>query len=142
MGARGQTGAQGQSGAQGQTGAQGPKGDTGQTGSQGLQGDQGVAGTARAYGSVPVSCAVGTTCTLSAASNATVTHPFTGIYCIAVPGLTPDVTGVIATPEDNSLLARIAYLGAGASCSPLFEIQIVNNTDSSNLDAPFFFAIP
>jgi hypothetical protein len=89
-----------------------------------------------------VSCAAGTTCTLSAAFNATVTHPFTGIYCIAVPGLTPSVTGVIATLEDNTGLARIAYLGTGASCSSLFEIQIVNNTASSNLDAPFFFAIP
>jgi hypothetical protein len=68
---------QGLQGAQGPHGIQGARGLQGQAGILGAKGDP---GTARGYGSVPSSCAPNdsppTSCTLSASSNATVTHPF------------------------------------------------------------------
>jgi hypothetical protein len=140
---------QGRQGIPGVRGAQGPHGDQGVQGAQGVQGpkgDQGPSGTARGYGSVPSSCVANdsppTPCALSASSNATVTHPFTGIYCIAVPNVTPAVDGVIATLENNTAGDRIAYITSGSCLQSTFEIQILNSTGTANADNGFFFAVP
>jgi len=109
-----------------------------------IQGPKGDPGTARGYGSVPSSCTPNdsppTTCTLSASSNATVTHPFTGIYCISVPNVTPVNSGAIATLEDNVAADRIAYVSSVSCPQTTFEIQVVNSV--GNVDQAFFFAVP
>src|SRR4051812_41146463 len=123
---------------QGAQGPQGPKGDPGQ------QGVQGIAGTARGYGSVAFGCAAPSTCTVTAAKNATVYHPLTGIYCIAVPGADPTNTGVVATLEDDLAGDRIAYLGSSSSCpsASAFEVHILNSAGTANDDNAFFFVVP
>ena len=122
-------------------GIQGARGLQGQAGILGTTGDP---GTAREYGSVPSSCAPNdsppTSCTLSASSNATVTHPFTGIYCISVPNVTPVNSGAIATLEDNVAADRIAYVSSVSCPQTTFEIQVVNSV--GNVDQAFFFAVP
>lgn len=130
-----------QKGTPGVAGVPGAAGHAGATGATGPSGNQGPAGTARAYGSVPASCAALTTCTLTAAQNASVAHPFTGIYCITVSGASPANTGAIATLENNDG-NRIAYLSGGSCPSSTFEIQILNSGGSLNVDDAFFFAIP
>jgi hypothetical protein len=81
-GEKGDTGAQGQQGIQGIQGIQGPKGDTGpqgetgpkgETGAQGPTGQTGATGPAGADGVTP-NVQVGTTTTLPAGSNATVSR--------------------------------------------------------------------
>ena len=133
---------QGPEGIQGSQGIQGARGSQGQ---QGIQGPKGDPGTARGYGSVPSSCTPNdsppTTCTLSASSNATVTHPFLGIYCISVPNATPVNSGAIATLEDNGG-DRIAYVSSVSCPQATFEIQIVNSSGTMNADQAFFFAVP
>jgi hypothetical protein len=134
-------------GPQGIQGRPGQPGIQGSQGIQGLKGDQGPAGSARGYGSVPSSCAPNpsppTTCTLSASSNASVTHPYTGIYCISVPNVTPADTGAIATLENNSgdLIAYINSLSRSCPQSS-FEIQILGPGPGGNADSAFFFAVP
>ena len=141
---------QGPQGIQGPRGVQGAEGAQGVQGAQGIQGtkgNQGSPGTARGYGSVPASCTASdsppTICTLSASSNAKVTHPFTGIYCISVPSVTPVDDGAIATLENTTAGDRIGYIPSGGSCpQSTFEIQILNSTGSTNADSAFFFAVP
>lgn len=108
-------------------------------GNQGNPGNPGPVGTARAYGSVG-SCTVGTTCTVSNGANATVTHPFTGIFCIAVPGVSPSSTGVIATTETNLGAQAINHVPSGSCTGARFGVQTLSG--GGKTDEPFFFAIP
>jgi hypothetical protein len=76
----------------GRKGARGPRGVQGPKGNRGTKGDKGQPGTARAYGLVSPTGA------LTKAKNATVTHPGTGLYCIALGGgINPATTDVALT---------------------------------------------
>ena len=91
------------------TGPAGPAGATGPQGETGPQGATGAAGTARGYGLVQPSGF------LSNSRNATVSHPATGVYCVAVTGASPatDVILVSAGSESGRHTPTITYLERG-----------------------------
>ncbi len=154
-------GPKGPKGDAGATGAQGPKGDKGDTGAQGIQG---APGTARAYALVHANG------TFARSRNVTgVTHPQAGYYCIALAGIDPSQTGLVATPDfkDDSTSVGIGNAkqafaewdsgGAIGLCpagqlsvltgfrdevtagSPDGDVRQVANTVS---DEAFFFVVP
>jgi Collagen triple helix repeat (20 copies) len=84
----------GTNGTNGINGRNGTSGTNGTNGTSGTNGTNGAPGTARAYGDVSASE------TLSRSKNATVSRPFTGVYCITpAAGIDPATTGVVATPD-------------------------------------------
>jgi hypothetical protein len=147
-------------------GPQGPKGDPGPQGLQGIQGVPGIdgaPGTARAYGLVHHDGSFERSKNVTA-----VTHPKTGVYCIALAaGIDPNQTGVVATPDFTSdstttgignskqafvewrtnaapdCLGKLAvvtgYRGVVTSGSPDGDVRAVTNEFH---DEPFFFVVP
>jgi hypothetical protein len=131
----------------GPQGPKGDKGDKGDTGAQGAQGIQGVPGTARANGRVAGDGS------LTRSKNVTgITHPFTGVYCIAlVAGIDVNQTGVIATPDTaadagGDGIFSVNWYSPGISC-PAGHLQMVTYVHDAQvgteyLDVPFFFVVP
>jgi hypothetical protein len=87
----------GNKGAQGAPGAAGPQGPAGPQGTQGIQGPAGPAGTAKAYAYIS-SAGVPVAANAKGITAAMVTHPATGVYCIASLGFTP--TAVVASADN------------------------------------------
>jgi hypothetical protein len=129
----------GPQGAQGLRGLQGVQGIQGPVGGQGAKGDTGPAGTARGYGAVALPCTVGSACTVTNAQNATVTHPFGGVFCITVAGVDPSTTGVVATLTSAVAGDYIQAFSSGGSCPAL---EVVTRDGAGNADKPFFFLVP
>ncbi len=88
------------------TGPAGPAGATGPQGETGPQGATGAAGTARGYGLVQPSGF------LSNSRNATVSHPATGVYCVAVTGASPATDVILVSAEYGTISQGIATLQA------------------------------
>jgi hypothetical protein len=86
---------------------------------------------------VTLPCTVGGTCTLTNARNATVTHPFTGVFCITFPGADATTMGVLATLQDGLPGEEI-----GSTVGSCGNVPEVVTRDTSNHDYPFFFAVP
>jgi hypothetical protein len=154
-------GLRGAPGPQGTQGVQGQRGPTGTQGAQGVQGIQGVPGTARAYGRIARDG------TLTRSKNvAGVTHPYTGVYCIALAGgIDASQTGVVATPDnlsddtgtDDNPTDRqtlVEWYSSGVSCpaGQLMVITLQRYVSSSGPyltgiynayhDEAFFFVVP
>jgi hypothetical protein len=156
----------GPAGTQGPRGEPGPKGDPGpqgQAGAKGEKGDAGPAGTARAYGRVAVNGA------LSRSANVTgVTHPFTGVYCIAfAAGIDASQTGLVATPDflgsgttnagTNTPQGFVEWYSPAAEC-PAGQLEVltfrrtattggstdndVHAVNNAFADVAFFFTVP
>lgn len=101
---------------------QGLSGSRGSTGLQGPAGPPGPAGTARAYGLVSPTGA------LSQSKNVGgVSHPSTGIYCIAAAGISPATTVLAASPDEDAGNSRaIAHVNSAAPDCPAgsFEVEM------------------
>jgi hypothetical protein len=108
-GATGPQGPKGDTGATGATGAQGPKGDTGATGLQGPKGDTGPAGSAAAYATIDKS---GVTYFEhhKNLTNADVTHPATGVYCVL-----PHYDVSVASPFSEAAIVSSFTMDTGLS---------------------------
>jgi hypothetical protein len=144
-------------------GVPGPRGAQGIQGAQGTQGTQGVPGTARAYGRVAGDG------TLTRSKNITsVSHPATGVYCLApTAGIDPAQTGLIATPDysadatviggTNGNQAIVEWRSGPSACAAgqmqvMTGLRTVSTTGSSDgdvrtvnnayADQGFFFVIP
>ena len=126
---RGHRGLQGKAGPQGRpgaTGAQGPRGATGPAGARGPQGPPGSTDESDVSTDQGFVVQVGTaTASVNddgsvASSNAGVTgvtHPITGVYCVAVAsGIDP--TSAVATPraDDSSNAVEIDVLPTAGDC--------------------------
>jgi hypothetical protein len=154
-------GLRGAPGPQGIQGVQGQRGPTGAQGAQGIQGIQGVPGTARAYGRIARDG------TLTRSKNvAGVTHPFAGVYCIALAGeIDAGQTGIVATPDNLSddtatdenptdRQTLVEWYSSGVSC-PAGQLMVITlqryvSSSGSYLtgiynayhDEAFFFVVP
>ena len=146
-GERGPQGIQGPQGEKGATGAQGPQGPTGATGATGATGPQGPAAT----------IAVGTTTTLPAGSNATVTNsgtPSAAVFNFGIPkgadailysstgqntdgAMTQKATTDSLSAESDSRIASDASLQSQisslASGSPLVASSTAGMTDTTRV---------
>ena len=122
-------------------GAQGAQGPQGLKGDKGDKGDAGPAGTARGYGLVTIPCTVGGSCPVTQGQNATVSHPFTGVFCIDVPGVPAGQTALSATLADAVAGDYITTITPtpGASCPGL---EVVTRNNAGNADKSFFFVVP
>jgi hypothetical protein len=112
----------------------------GKRGQPGTNGEPGAAGTARSYGFVTLPCTVGGTCTLSQAHNATVTHPFAGVFCIEFPGVDVTTMTIVASLADG-LADEFIGTPVGGSCSP-DGLEVVTRDSAGNQDFAFSFAVP
>jgi Collagen triple helix repeat (20 copies) len=141
---RGASGQQGLQGAQGQRGATGAQGVQG---TQGVQGIQGIPGTARAYGRVAADGALTRSKNVSGA-----THPYTGVYCIALGGgIDASQTGLVATPDNlsdststdgspDSPQTLVEWYSSGVSC-PAGQLMVITLMRSVYRSAPYVTAI-
>lgn len=137
----------------------GASGATGIAGATGATGTTGINGSAAAYGLVS---ATGTV--TDSHGSPTVTIPQTGVYCIAVPGVSASTAPIVATPDyhtDNSDLnststdaqAIVEQDSAAPGCpSGQFEIvtgyrhetitsTTINTVTNTPADEPFSFLV-
>ena len=139
----------------------GEKGERGERGPAGPAGLTGPAGSARAYGYV---AGDGTLNPARSRGGATVTHPFTGRYCIAIPGVTP-ASGVMTVdldfnnsatmapppdPGDAAGFVEVDYTAPG--CAPgEFRVNAIEqqfdavtgaHIGNEYFDQPFAFVVP
>ena len=134
----------------------------GPAGPTGPAGPAGPAGSARAYGRIDSNGVVDTPRSKNIAS---VTKPFTGVYCITPgAGIDANTTGVVATPDPHGAYfkdqdADVEWDSLRRDCpAGTFEINVfVNGGNNASLDSgadtyqryshvfadgPFFFVIP
>ena len=126
QGTAGPQGKAGPQGRQGATGGQGPRGATGPAGAQGPQGPPGLSNESDVSTDQGFVVQVGTaTASVNddgsvASSNAgvtAVTHPITGVYCVAVAsGIDP--TSAVASPrsDDSTNAVEIDVFPTAADC--------------------------
>lgn len=107
----GATGPQGPKGDTGATGPQGPKGDTGDTGPQGPKGDTGDTGATGPQGPSGT-ITVGTTTTLPAGSNATVTNSGTSTAAVFNFGIPKGSDAPV--PSDATITIRQGGVNKGS----------------------------
>ena len=132
------------------------RGNTGPRGPQGIQGakgNQGVAGSARAWGHITPAGNL----SVSPVGISGVTHPATGVYCIAVPGAfagvdvafvgadyTFDTTGTGSPGE--ATIVEVASATGGCPVGQ-FEIHTYRNANGGvggvqSYDESFYFMVP
>jgi hypothetical protein len=127
----------------------------GAKGDQGIQGIQGVPGAVRAYGLVSKAGSLS-----RAAAGVAVSHPSTGVYCIAVTGVSGADTVAVVTADyahddtfsgSNQTQAFIEY-NSGAVCPAATDVVIrtyarsfdgtTHDTTLALTDEGFSFLIP
>jgi hypothetical protein len=147
---RGPRGPRGFKGSQGSPGPEGPAGPAGPRGEQGPAGAPGAPGTAHAYGLVSPAGELNASKSRNVAG---VTHPQTGIYCIALPpSIDASTTDVVAVSDLTSTSTRnvnVERRSDGVCGSP--NSLAVETTYPSSFgadggetptDAGFFFIVP
>jgi hypothetical protein len=118
-------------------------------------GPPGAAGTARAYGLVDLDNCTLAACNPSPLSNATVTHPAEGLFCISVAGASPGDTGVVATQttfrsdptgETQSQSLVLYDPNGDPLCGAAFAVRTdivqLGGLNTIPFDEGFFFVVP
>jgi hypothetical protein len=106
-------------GPRGPRGRRGRRGPRGFVGPQGPAGPQGEAGTAVAFARVDSNGAISLEKNITQAN---VSHPSTGIYCIG--GLTRRPVNLVASPGTNGdALSEIVMLGGPGACAAMANLQ-------------------